>query len=417
MKCMDDPARPATRYAIDSANDSALMETASTQLGSMPQPRSRSWAVRLLVLAYGAFSIILLASFTANLAAFLTVKQLTAQVDSPLTLLRHGGPFSVTASGSTASYFQAALDPVALALAPRMRLYPSTDTALAAVRNGAVFAFLTDQPTLQYYAAIQPCDLSVNGQPFGPNTLSFGLQKDSPLTTPMNNAILEVLGNSVLDQIISRWTTDIDKCQNNQQDSTSSQLSLAQMAGLFYMLLLAVGLGLLIAAGERLVLHLLKTRPVLRKWASKWGDNLDTVKTVYFRQASRLNTSFLRSNTLQRDRHPGTPTATYTASTGDSGDKGSPHSSTFDGHTPHYGCQSPRFSDQSPRFNRQCSPHCGRLREDSRLQSHGSGCFESIDEERPVELPEHPPDYAVELPGHPFQLPSSWSVAGDHAAL
>jgi len=47
------------------------------------------------------------------------VKQLTAQVDSPLSLLRHGGTFSVTANGSTATYFQSALDPVALALAPR----------------------------------------------------------------------------------------------------------------------------------------------------------------------------------------------------------------------------------------------------------------------------------------------------------
>lgn len=39
----------------------------------MPQPRSRSWAVRIVALAYGVFCIIILSSYTANLAAFLTV--------------------------------------------------------------------------------------------------------------------------------------------------------------------------------------------------------------------------------------------------------------------------------------------------------------------------------------------------------
>jgi Ligand-gated ion channel len=98
------------------ANDSVIMEAASTQLGQvralasiadtgrtgrmlacgwiqqvcaqtalrgftrgrvllqMPQPRSRSWAVRLLGLTYGIFCVIVLSSYTANLAAFLTVR-------------------------------------------------------------------------------------------------------------------------------------------------------------------------------------------------------------------------------------------------------------------------------------------------------------------------------------------------------
>lgn len=44
----------------------------------MPQPRSRSWAVRLLGLTYGIFCVIVLSSYTANLAAFLTVRLLRA---------------------------------------------------------------------------------------------------------------------------------------------------------------------------------------------------------------------------------------------------------------------------------------------------------------------------------------------------
>lgn len=47
------------------------------------------------------------------------VKQLAPTIDSPLSLLRAGGNFAVSSGGSTLSYFQTALDPVAAALAPR----------------------------------------------------------------------------------------------------------------------------------------------------------------------------------------------------------------------------------------------------------------------------------------------------------
>ncbi len=50
------------------------------------------------------------------------VKQLAPTIDSPLSLLRAGGNFAVSTGGSTLSYFQTALDPVAAALAPRCAL-------------------------------------------------------------------------------------------------------------------------------------------------------------------------------------------------------------------------------------------------------------------------------------------------------
>ena len=60
------------------------------------------------------------------------------------------------------------------------------------VRNGSVTAFLTDAPTLQYYAGRVPCDLTVVGNNFGPGALVYGLQKNSSLTAPLNAAMLEV---------------------------------------------------------------------------------------------------------------------------------------------------------------------------------------------------------------------------------
>ena len=37
-----------------------------------------------------------------------------------------------------------------------------------------------------------PCDVTISGQPFGPNSLTFGLPKNSTLLTTLNKALLEV---------------------------------------------------------------------------------------------------------------------------------------------------------------------------------------------------------------------------------
>lgn len=80
----------------------------------------------------------------------------------------------------------------ALPLPRRMRVYRTTQQALAAVRAGTVLAFLTDYPTLEFYASALPCDVTVGGQPFGPNSISLGLPRGSVLMEPLNQAILKV---------------------------------------------------------------------------------------------------------------------------------------------------------------------------------------------------------------------------------
>ena len=37
-----------------------------------------------------------------------------------------------------------------------------------------------------------PCDVTISGAPFGPNSLTFGLPKNSSLLGTLNNALLQV---------------------------------------------------------------------------------------------------------------------------------------------------------------------------------------------------------------------------------
>jgi hypothetical protein len=69
------------------------------------------------------------------------VKQLVSTVDSTISLLRNGGNFAVSSGGSTVTYFQNALDPVAAALASRC------DGHLWTWKHGADHSVTADVPS------------------------------------------------------------------------------------------------------------------------------------------------------------------------------------------------------------------------------------------------------------------------------
>ena len=44
-----------------------------------------------------------------------------------------------------------------------------------------------------------------------PGSLCFGLPKGSPLTSSLDTALLTLLGNGVIDQLIRKWTVDLNQ--------------------------------------------------------------------------------------------------------------------------------------------------------------------------------------------------------------
>lgn len=64
-------------YAYDSVppcaeSESFLLEAWMALVGQALVPRGRSWAVRIISLSAGLFGVVILAAYTANLAAILT---------------------------------------------------------------------------------------------------------------------------------------------------------------------------------------------------------------------------------------------------------------------------------------------------------------------------------------------------------
>jgi len=70
------------------------------------EPETKSWSTRILWLTWLVFGVVIMAAYTANLTASLTVEQFQGGVDSLQQLKVDGGHVGVQGQGSVAAYFK-----------------------------------------------------------------------------------------------------------------------------------------------------------------------------------------------------------------------------------------------------------------------------------------------------------------------
>ncbi|KAK9822845.1 hypothetical protein WJX81_002738 [Elliptochloris bilobata] len=213
-----------------------------------------SWPVRLVSLAFMFFALVIPASFTANLSSQLTVRLLTTDNFTLRDLATSKGVFARNADGGAAAYFDAAADPVARELAPRAVVIETPEEGVDLLRRGAVNAYITEVGVLQYYAGLAPCGrIALGPSDFGLGETSIGLRRTSPLTPNISRAIVKLRGTGVIDRLNRKWYRELAECPTGP-DVSHSALTPENFVGLFYMLLIFVGLGAAWIAGEQLLI-------------------------------------------------------------------------------------------------------------------------------------------------------------------
>ncbi|KFW83483.1 Glutamate receptor ionotropic, NMDA 2C, partial [Manacus vitellinus] len=114
--------------------------------------------------------------------------------------------------------------------------------------------FIYDAAVLNYMAGKdEGCKLVTigSGKVFAPPGYGIALQKDSRWKRAIDLALLQFLGDGETQKLETVWLSGI--CQNEKNEVMSSKLDIDNMAGVFYMLLVAMGLSLLVFAWEHLV--------------------------------------------------------------------------------------------------------------------------------------------------------------------
>ncbi|XP_048871478.1 glutamate receptor ionotropic, NMDA 2C [Brienomyrus brachyistius] len=226
---------------------------------SVPIENPKGTTSKIMVLVWAFFAVIFLASYTANLAAFMIQEQYIDTV-SGLSDKKFQKPqehyppfrFGTVPNGSTERNIRSNY--------PDMHTHMikynqrGVEDALNSLKSGKLDAFIYDAAVLNYMAGKdEGCKLVTigSGKVFATTGYGIALQKDSRWKRPIDLALLQFLGDGDTERLQTVWLSGI--CQNEKNEVMSSKLDIDNMAGVFYMLLVAMGLSLLVFAWEHLL--------------------------------------------------------------------------------------------------------------------------------------------------------------------
>ncbi|XP_008586491.1 PREDICTED: glutamate receptor ionotropic, NMDA 2C [Galeopterus variegatus] len=226
---------------------------------SVPIENPRGTTSKIMVLVWAFFAVIFLASYTANLAAFMIQEQYIDTV-SGLSDKKFQRPqdqyppfrFGTVPNGSTERNIRSNYRDMHSHMVKFNQ--HSVEDALTSLKMGKLDAFIYDAAVLNYMAGKdEGCMLVTigSGKVFATTGYGIAMQKDSHWKRAIDLALLQFLGDGETQKLETVWLSGI--CQNEKNEAVSSKLDIDNMAGVFYMLLVAMGLALLVFAWEHLV--------------------------------------------------------------------------------------------------------------------------------------------------------------------
>ncbi|XP_054988970.1 glutamate receptor ionotropic, NMDA 2C isoform X1 [Sorex araneus] len=226
---------------------------------SVPIENPRGTTSKIMVLVWAFFAVIFLASYTANLAAFMIQEQYIDTV-SGLSDKKFQRPqdqyppfrFGTVPNGSTERNIRSNYRDMHTHMVRFNQR--SVEDALTSLKMGKLDAFIYDAAVLNYMAGKdEGCKLVTigSGKVFATTGYGIAMQKGSHWKRPIDLALLQFLGDGETQKLETLWLSGI--CQNEKNEVMSSKLDIDNMAGVFYMLLVAMGLALLVFAWEHLV--------------------------------------------------------------------------------------------------------------------------------------------------------------------
>uniref|UniRef100_A0A8C1Q9S5 Glutamate receptor n=1 Tax=Cyprinus carpio TaxID=7962 RepID=A0A8C1Q9S5_CYPCA len=228
------------------------------QQGCDISPRSLSG--RIVGGVWWFFTLIIISSYTANLAAFLTVERMVSPIESAEDLAKQTEiAYGTLDGGSTKEFFRRSK----IAVFEKMWSYmksaePSvfvktTDEGVVRVRKSkGKYAYLLESTMNEYIEQRKPCDTMKVGGNLDSKGYGVATPKGSALRNPVNLAVLKLNEQGLLDKLKNKWWYDKGECGSGGGDSKdkTSALSLSNVAGVFYILIGGLGLAMLVALVE-----------------------------------------------------------------------------------------------------------------------------------------------------------------------
>ncbi|KHJ98240.1 Ligand-gated ion channel [Oesophagostomum dentatum] len=287
-------------YKIDqsrmAADDPFLMEVANDRVNfgeamwfvwgvllnsGVSEKTPRSCAARVLGIVWCGFCMIMVASYTANLAAFLVLDQpekgLTGITDPRLRNPSANFSFGTVLNSNVYQYFKRHVELSTMFRKMEAHNMEKVSDAVAALLNGSLDAFIWDSMRLEFEAA-RHCDLRTRGALFGRSAYGVGLQKNSPWTPHITSAILRMTESGIMEKLDAKWIDNKEsKCLADTHKSPA-RLSLWNMRDVFILVTGGVAAGALFSTIEviygRRKARKGRERALAARYVDKWRAKL-----------------------------------------------------------------------------------------------------------------------------------------------
>ncbi|CAI9536238.1 unnamed protein product, partial [Staurois parvus] len=194
----------------------------------------RSFSARILGMVWAGFAMIIVASYTANLAAFLVLdrpeERITGINDPRLRNPSDKFIYATVKQSSVDIYFRRQVELSTMYRHMEKHNYESAAEAIQAVRDNKLHAFIWDSAVLEFEAS-QKCDLVTTGELFFRSGFGIGMRKDSPWKQNVSLNILKSHENGFMEDLDKTWVR-YQEC-DSRSNAPATTLTFENMAGVF----------------------------------------------------------------------------------------------------------------------------------------------------------------------------------------
>ncbi|KAK7863969.1 hypothetical protein R5R35_000081 [Gryllus longicercus] len=258
---------PHERNPTELENNFSLLNSLWFTIGSLMQQGSdvlpKAVSTRMVAGMWWFFTLIMISSYTANLAAFLTVTRMDDSIKNVEDLAKQTKiKYGTYASGSTAAFFRESNNSLYQRMWTVMnQARPSVFTAdnkegVERVKKGkGDYAFFMESTSIEYETR-KNCDLVKVGGQLDSKGYGIALPPGSPYRKMINWAILKLQQAGELKVLKNRWWVENvpDGCAGQEVDdsaaSDSPDLDLTNVGGVFLVLVFGCIAAFLVAILE-----------------------------------------------------------------------------------------------------------------------------------------------------------------------
>ena len=208
---------------------------------------------RLTVAMYWFAIIIILSTYTANLAAVLTIRSFNSPISGVEDLARQKEILYGTVKNSQPeAFFMTSPIPSFVTMYQFMKYHKTmvqdSEEGILKVKQGG-YAFIWDSVVLEHVVHTSECGtLTTVGKLFGKIGYGLGLPKDSLYTKQISTVILELRHKGYTDFLEQKWLRSHGGCNQRVNDNgeAGSQITITDMAGVFFLILAGSGLSFIV---------------------------------------------------------------------------------------------------------------------------------------------------------------------------